>query len=429
MSARRVALGLSILLACARVTARAQDDPAIQTAVRLAGEGRGDEARRMVNAELAKARVGEPAWVEALYWRARIAATGDSAERDLRRVAIEYPTSRWADDALLQLAQIATAAGNPVSAFALAQRLRSDYPDSDLRPRAALWAGRAAFDLGDARSACALLDSARAGGAADVEFTNQVDFYRSRCTALPATPARGVTPQEPASGAPPRTDTAHARPLRRRPSDLPRRRPPRAHDAIRRRARRVGHPGGRRADPGRGGTGFCRTLRGAGLTARVLIGADHLRRIRRGLLRHRAARPRAPWPRCAASPGAAPSWCASRDPPRHRPRHAAHAAVPRPQGAAPRRHPPVPDGRLLRDVRGGRRGRLARARAYPHQPQQRRRGRGPPRRRAGEGGGDLHPAPGREGLPGRDRRAGRGPEAGQGPRAPGGDRGDHAPAR
>ena len=201
---------------------RAQDNPALLEAARLAAEGRGDEARRMVGAELARALPGDPAYIEALYWRARLTATGDSAERDLRRIAIEYPTSRWADDAILQLAQLAMAAGNPVSAFALAERLRSDYPESDLRPRAAFWAGRAAFDLGDPRGGCALLNTARTEASADVEFVNQVAFYRGRCTAFvgaappaaqegqPAAPAAQPTaPQQPAQAPLPRADTAH----------------------------------------------------------------------------------------------------------------------------------------------------------------------------------------------------------------------------
>jgi len=178
-----VAFAVTVLALCAR-PAQAQDNPALQEALRLAAEGRGDEARRIVGAALAGARPGDPAYVEALYWRARLTAMGDSAERDLRRIAIEYPTSRWADDALLQLAQLAMAAGNPASAFALAERLRSDYPESDLRMRAAFWAGRAAFDLGDPRAGCALLDTARTEAAADVEFANQVAFYRARCTAV-----------------------------------------------------------------------------------------------------------------------------------------------------------------------------------------------------------------------------------------------------
>jgi hypothetical protein len=271
VSGRRIALVLVGLLACTAGGARAQDDPVIQNAVRLAGEGHGDEARRQVNAELAKARVGEPAWVEALYWRARIAATGDSAERDLRRVAIEYPTSRWADDALLQLAQLAMAAGNPVSAFALAQRLRSDYPDSDLRPRAALWAGRAAFDIGDPHSACALLDSAGTEGGADIEFANQVAFYRARCAALPAAPPEGAAPavQPPAGAAPPGPDTARPQPAT---PPAPRTAPPRRAFTIQAAAVRTATEADR----------ILRTLRGAGLTAHVLIGADRLRRIRVG---------------------------------------------------------------------------------------------------------------------------------------------------
>jgi hypothetical protein len=192
----RARVALAVVLAGAAATpAPAQESPAIRAAVELAAEGRGDSARRIVAAELARARPGESAYVEALYWRGRLATSGDSAERDLRRVAIEYSTSRWADQALLQLTQLAMAAGNPAGALQLAERLRSDYPGSPLRSRAALWAGRAAFDVGDPVVACALLDSARGEAADDVEFGNQVGFYRSRCSALvqPAGPAPDST--------------------------------------------------------------------------------------------------------------------------------------------------------------------------------------------------------------------------------------------
>jgi cell division septation protein DedD len=189
---------------------RAQEDPAVRAAVALAAEGRSDSARMLVDRALRSARPGDPAWVEALYWRARLAVSGDSAERDLRRVAIEYPSSPWADDALLELAQLALAAGNPSSAYELASRLRSDYPGSDLRPRAALWAARASFDAGDPRTACRLLDSARTAAAADVEFVNQVAYYQGRCTtAVLAVPARPA-PDTPAPStiSPPATPAA-----------------------------------------------------------------------------------------------------------------------------------------------------------------------------------------------------------------------------
>ena len=193
---------------CAAVRpASAQDNPALRAAVQLAAEGRGDSARRIVAAELARVRPGDPAYVEALYWRGRLALLGDSAERDLRRVTIEYSTSRWADQALFQLAQLAMAAGNSQGALQLAERLRGDYPTSTLRSGAALWAGRAAFDIGDPVTACALLDSARAESPGDVEFLNQVAYYRARCAGVAAAPkpdtAHPAAPAESAAAPPP----------------------------------------------------------------------------------------------------------------------------------------------------------------------------------------------------------------------------------
>lgn len=203
--------GCAAVLLCAAVRpATGQDNPAIRAAVQLAAEGRGDSARKIVAAELAKARRGESAYVEALYWRGRLATSGDSAESDLRHVALDYSNSKWADHALLQLAQLAMAAGNPTGALQLAQRLRSDYPGSLLLSRAALWAGRAAFDLGDPVAACVLLDSARAEGRGDVEFLNQVAFYQSRCTAAVLQPRAPADTAKPAGA-----DTA------RRPSAAP----------------------------------------------------------------------------------------------------------------------------------------------------------------------------------------------------------------
>jgi tetratricopeptide (TPR) repeat protein len=206
-------LGTLVVLLCLCASLRpavAQDNPALRSAVQLAGEGRGDSARHIVALELAKAKPGDPAYVEALYWRGRLAVSGDSAERDLRRVAIEYSTSRWADLALLQLAQLAMAAGNSPGALQLAERLRSDYPTSTIRSSAALWAGRAAFEVGDPAAACALLDSARDESPNDVEFFNQISFYRSRCVTV-AAPLPETAPATPSPG--PKTLGDTARPV------------------------------------------------------------------------------------------------------------------------------------------------------------------------------------------------------------------------
>lgn len=195
-----------VLLAAMTGTARAQS-PQFQVALQLAAEGRSDSARHLVAAELARSRPGDSLFVEALYWRGRLASSADSAERDLRRVAIEYSTSKWADDALLQLAQLSLASGNGAASLGYAQRLRSDYPGSALRASAALWGGRAAFDATQPAVACALLDSARAEAPGDVEFQNQVAFFRSRCTSLVLAPLPPAPLPPPAA---PRTDSALA---------------------------------------------------------------------------------------------------------------------------------------------------------------------------------------------------------------------------
>jgi len=175
--------------ALAPAALRAQTSPELAGAMQLAAEGRTDSARQVVAAVLARTRPGDSLYVEALYCRGRLGSNADSARHDLERVAIEFSNSRWADDALLQLTQLALTSGNPAGALGYAQRLRSDYPSSPLHAAAALWGGRAAFDAGQAPVACALLDSARAEDPGDIEFENQVAFFRSRCTSVALAPA------------------------------------------------------------------------------------------------------------------------------------------------------------------------------------------------------------------------------------------------
>jgi SPOR domain/Tetratricopeptide repeat len=212
------ALALAVpLCVCAPVRPLlAQENPTIKAAIQLAASGQGDSARSLVARELARTKRGDSTYVEALYWSGRLAVTGESAESDLRRVAIEYSNSRWADQALLQLSELALAAGNGAGALQLAERLRNEYPTSALRAAAALWGGRAAFELGDPATACAMLDSARAEAPGDVEFLNQVAFYQPRCAALAARRRADTSHAAPAKGAAPppaaAAETTHAAP-------------------------------------------------------------------------------------------------------------------------------------------------------------------------------------------------------------------------
>jgi hypothetical protein len=106
-------------------------------------------------------------------------------ETYLQRVAIEYSRSAWADSALLLLTQLDFAQGDPGATIQAAERLRRDYPDSPVRPRAAFWGARAYFDLKDDAHGCALVQEALGGAGSDIEFKNQVLFYASRCADRP----------------------------------------------------------------------------------------------------------------------------------------------------------------------------------------------------------------------------------------------------
>ncbi|OLC02817.1 MAG: hypothetical protein AUH78_14975 [Gemmatimonadetes bacterium 13_1_40CM_4_69_8] len=130
----------------------------------------------------------------ALFTAARIATDAVATATNLQRVVVEYGRSVWADSALVLLTQLYFAQGDPAATVQAAERLRRDYPDSPLKPRADFWGARAYFDLKDDAHGCALIQEALAGAGSDVEFRNQVTFYAPRCAALTttATPPRAA---------------------------------------------------------------------------------------------------------------------------------------------------------------------------------------------------------------------------------------------
>src|SRR5437667_1423390 len=127
----------------------------------------------------------------ALFTAARIATDAVAAATNLQCVVVEYGRSVWADSALVLLTQLYFAQGDPAATVQAAERLRRDYPDTPLKPRADFWGARAYFDLKDDAHGCSLIRDALDGAGADVEFKNQVTFYASRCAST--TPAPPVT--------------------------------------------------------------------------------------------------------------------------------------------------------------------------------------------------------------------------------------------
>ena len=186
---------LVVLLLCGAPLA-AQTTPSLDTttatadstdsifvrAQRMAAEGQGDAARALVQHEIDISAAGSPHYVDALYWRAVVAATAADAERDLRRIIIEYPLSPRNEDALLRLAQLEMTRGDNDQALVHLQRLVIDHPTSPSRARASFWMARVYFDKNQMPAACrSLADAARNTSTAQVEQRNQIDFWMQRC--------------------------------------------------------------------------------------------------------------------------------------------------------------------------------------------------------------------------------------------------------
>jgi cell division protein FtsN len=168
-------------------------------AQRMAAEGQGDAARALVQHEIDTASAGSPRYVDALYWRAVVAATAADAEKDLRRIIIEFPLSPRNEDALLRLAQLEMTRGDNDQALAHLQRLVIDHPTSPSRARASFWMARVYFDKNQTPAACrSLADASHNTSPGQVEQKNQIDFWMQRChgndTAAVATTTVDSTP-------------------------------------------------------------------------------------------------------------------------------------------------------------------------------------------------------------------------------------------
>jgi tetratricopeptide (TPR) repeat protein len=189
---------IALLAALTRPLAAQQfADSALVQAVRLVTEGQGDSARAIVRARLAAANRSDSLYPEALFAAGLVAEQLDSALTAFRRISIEYSDSRWADDALLRIAQLMFASRDLVAAQRSADRLLADYPLSDVRASAAYWAGRIRIEQGLVADACPLLRQAETEAGEDIELANRARYYLQRCggsdTARAVPPPGGAT--------------------------------------------------------------------------------------------------------------------------------------------------------------------------------------------------------------------------------------------
>lgn len=161
-----------------------QGDPELLMAVQLASEGQADSARAIIRRRLAMTPTSDSLYPEILYTAGRVAGNADSAMLYLRRVSIEFSRSKWADQALLRLAQLAFATGDIAAAGRAAERIVEDYPSSHILADAAFWAGRAYFEQNDVESGCRYLARAEAAATQNIELASRIRYYRQRCAAF-----------------------------------------------------------------------------------------------------------------------------------------------------------------------------------------------------------------------------------------------------
>ena len=201
---RHALFALILLAAVATGPAAAQD---LADARRMAQQGQVDSARAALARLLTVTPPTDTLYPEILYAQGGLAASTSEMQRAFQRVALEYPNSPWADDALLRLAQIEFAVNDPQGALRQVERLRSDYPASPLLPVAALWGARAHFALDNTAAGCVLLADGLARAGDDVELRNQLEYHRGRCGADRAAERRAdgaaVQPAPPRDTAPP----------------------------------------------------------------------------------------------------------------------------------------------------------------------------------------------------------------------------------
>jgi cell division septation protein DedD len=211
---------LSVLSVLSPVPAAGQTDPRLVDAIRQAQEGSGESARSKVRRLLAATSPTDTLYPQIIYTQAMVAGDANEMRRQLQRVAVEYSSSSWADDALLRLVQLDYASANLPGAARNLERLRLDYPGSSLLPQAAYWGARTYFDQKEPQLACRWIADGLAASSSNVELQNQLGYLDQRCAGVRAVATRPAADSQPglASGG---TDTAALPPERTEPAPPP----------------------------------------------------------------------------------------------------------------------------------------------------------------------------------------------------------------
>lgn len=186
------------ILLAATSPAAAQTDPRLVQAVAVAQEGNRDSATALVRVVRNGAAAGSALYAEALYTTSILATNPDTMRRMLQQVIVEQSLSPWADDALLRLAQLDYASGNLPAAMRDLERLRTDFPNSDVFTDASFWAARTYFDARQERPGCEWVGMglARAGDTPST-VRDQLQVFARRCSATALSEGSAKAPPAP----------------------------------------------------------------------------------------------------------------------------------------------------------------------------------------------------------------------------------------
>lgn len=193
----RALVFLPALTAFPAFPALSQTDSRLVDAIRQAQEGGGESARTKVRRLLAATSPTDTLYPQIIYTQAMVASDANEMRRTLQRVAVEYSSSSWADDALLRLVQLDYASSNLPGAARNLERLRQDYPGSVLLPQAAYWAARTYFDQKNPELACRWVADGLAASSSNIELQNQLGYLDQRCAGVRAVASRTATDSQP----------------------------------------------------------------------------------------------------------------------------------------------------------------------------------------------------------------------------------------
>jgi cell division septation protein DedD len=201
----------------------AAQSPQLAAALRLAQDGRIDSARAILKRMEQSTVPTDTLFPGILYSSALVAPTADDVRRQLQRVIVEYPFSPWAEPAMIALAQLDYANGDPAATGRTLEKFRTDHATSSLYTVAALWGARAGFDVNDPRAACQWVSEglARAGDNAQVRAELVALARRCSPAAAPAAPDTVRPPTTAAPVSPPRDTVFKLNEIPQPPGPIP----------------------------------------------------------------------------------------------------------------------------------------------------------------------------------------------------------------